>query len=132
MLALVFFFVINLAADDNLSTTIDSSATKSIEKENLSANLKIPQNPQADSSIVPTVSISKQMFARLGELHRLRGIYGVVTGTLGILAGVILLDKADSAPFAMSFISLGGISISLGIWEIKIGRSLLSGEALLK
>jgi hypothetical protein len=53
------------------------------------------------------------------------GIYGAVTGALGILAGVVLLDKPDDAAFAMSFITLGGISIGFGLWEINVGGKLL-------
>jgi len=67
---------------------------------------------------------NKEMFHRLGDYHRIMGIYGVIGGALTILAGAILLDKEDSTPFAMSFLVVGGISVGLGLWEIKLGAKL--------
>jgi hypothetical protein len=118
---------INAVAGDTLRTQIDSLTQRGIEQKNPALVLQIPQQP-ADSQKTPGILPYKKMFDHLGELHRLKGIYGVVTGTLGILAGVVLLDKADSTPFAMSFIALGGISIGFGIWEMRIGSSLLHPE----
>jgi hypothetical protein len=54
----------------------------------------------------------------------LKGIFGVVGGLAGICAGVVALDKVDSTPLAISFLALGGISIGLGIWEMRLGRTL--------
>lgn len=68
---------------------------------------------------------TKEIFRTLGSYHKLMGIYGTVTGALGILAGVILLDKSDDTAFAISFITLGGITIGFGLWEINIGGKLL-------
>ena len=72
---------------------------------------------------------TKEMFHTLGSYHKLAGIYGAVTGALGILAGVILVDKPDDASFAIAFMTLGGISIGFGLWEINVGGKLLNYSA---
>jgi hypothetical protein len=75
--------------------------------------------------MAPALSTTKEMFARLGDFHRLKGIYGVASGIVGILAGVVFLDKDNSTPLALSCFALGGISIGFGIWEMRIGRTFL-------
>jgi hypothetical protein len=119
----LFSVLIRAAADSNLPSSIDSSAIVSSDSENLSNLSKIPQL-QTDSSKILTISENMEMFNHLGDFHRLNGIYGVVTGIVGIFAGVVLLDKVDSTPLAISFFALGGISIGFGIWEMKIGGAL--------
>ena len=69
---------------------------------------------------------TKEIFAGLGKYHKFMGAYGVLCGALGIIAGAMLIDKADDAPFAMSFITIGGISIGFGLWEINVGGKLLN------
>jgi hypothetical protein len=67
-------------------------------------------------------------FIHLGEFHRLKGIYGLLTGTFGIIAGVLLLDRADSVPLAVTSMAIGGFSIGLGLWEVKLGSTLKKNE----
>ena len=119
----LFSFFIRAAADSNPPSLIDSSVIVSSENENLSNISKIHQL-QTDSLKTLPISENMEMFNRLGDFHRLNGIYGVVTGIVGIFAGVVLLDKVDSTPLAISFFALGGISIGFGIWEMKIGGAL--------
>ena len=69
---------------------------------------------------------TKEIFAGLGKYHKFMGVYGVLCGALGIIGGAMLIDKADDAPFAMSFITLGGFSIGFGLWEINVGGKLLN------
>ena len=92
-----------------------------IENKKTDPLQKIPSAEIPSAELVKT----KEMFLTLGGFHKLMGIYGAVTGALGILAGVVLLDKPDDAAFAMSFITLGGISIGFGLWEINVGGKLL-------
>jgi hypothetical protein len=92
-----------------------------IENKKTAQLQKIPSAEITSAELVKT----KEMFRTLGGFHKLMGIYGAVTGALGILAGVVLLDKPDDAAFAMSFITLGGISIGFGLWEINVGGKLL-------
>ena len=73
----------------------------------------------------PELLKTKEMFQTLGEYHKLMGIYGAVTGALGIIAGAVLLGRPDDASFAISFITLGGISIGFGLWEIHVGGKLV-------
>ena len=119
----LFSLSIRAAADSNPPSLIDSSVIVSSENENLSNISKIHQL-QTDSLKTLPISENMEMFNRLGDFHRLNGIYGVVTGIVGIFAGVVLLDKVDSTPLAISFFALGGISIGFGIWEMKIGGAL--------
>ncbi|MGB7566346.1 MAG: hypothetical protein WBM07_00685 [Chitinivibrionales bacterium] len=69
---------------------------------------------------------TKEIFAGLGKYHKFMGVYGVLCGALGIIGGAMLIDKADDAPLAMSFITLGGFSIGFGLWEINVGEKLLN------
>lgn len=77
------------------------------------------------AAAVPEVLKTKEMFADLGKYHKFMGAYGVICGALGIIAGAMLIDKADDAAYATAFITLGGISIGFGLWEINIGGKLL-------
>jgi hypothetical protein len=105
---------------DSTSNVIDTKKTGFLK-----------QNPLAGMSS-PELLKTKEMFKTLGGYHKLMGIYGMVTGVLGIVAGVVLLDRADDTPFAVSFITLGGISIGLGMWEIDVGGKLTYYSAAAK
>jgi hypothetical protein len=52
------------------------------------------------------------------------GIYNVSAGILAAIAGAAILDKADILPFSLSLITLGGITVGIGVWEITIGSTL--------
>jgi hypothetical protein len=89
----------------------------------LPALLNIKEKPA-----VHTESIDAKSLKTLGRYHRLMGAYDVIGGALTILAGTVLLDKKGASPYAMCCIALGGISIGLGLWEIKVGGKLLGGK----
>jgi hypothetical protein len=66
----------------------------------------------------------KEASSELASFHRLKGIYGTVSGIVAILSGIILLDDAAKSGFGMALITLGGINVGLGLWEIKLGGRL--------
>jgi hypothetical protein len=123
----IFFIVFASYADDTKAVSIDSAVSHAIKQDNPSA-LIISSPSYSDSSDTTALLKTRTMFARLGDFHKSRGIFGIVTGLVGIFAGVVFLDKNDSTPLALSCFALGGISIGFGIWEMKIGRSLLRFE----
>ncbi len=104
------------------------SAGIALKEKNAGSPVLLPQRTPPEKSVGRTESINAEVFKSLGRYHRLMGAYDVIGGALTILAGTVLLDKKDAAPFAMSFIALGGISIGLGLWEIKVGGKLLSDK----
>jgi hypothetical protein len=66
----------------------------------------------------------KEMFRTMGNFHKVMGIYNVSAGILAIIAGAAILEKEDILPFSLSLITLGGITVGIGVWEITIGRTL--------
>jgi hypothetical protein len=67
---------------------------------------------------------ARDMFRSLGNFHKAMGIYNISAGILAVIAGAAILDKQDILPFSLSLITLGGITVGIGVWEITIGRSL--------
>ena len=67
---------------------------------------------------------AKEMFRKLGNFHKAMGIYNISAGILAAIAGAAILDKADILPFSLSLITLGGITVGIGVWEITIGSNL--------
>jgi hypothetical protein len=67
---------------------------------------------------------AREMFRSLGNFHKAMGIYNISAGILAVIAGAAILDKQDILPFSLSLITLGGITVGIGIWEITIGRTL--------
>jgi hypothetical protein len=67
---------------------------------------------------------AREMFRKLGNFHKAMGIYNVSAGILAAIAGAAILDKADILPFSLSLITLGGITVGIGVWEITIGSTL--------
>ena len=127
-----FCFIINASAENTLPKIVDSSAIEGTKKEIFSPGLSLLNKNAPDSSLAGQQASTKELFVRLGEFHRLQGIYSLLVGTFGIIAGVVLLDKSDSVPFAITCMSLGGVSIGLGIWEIKIGCGLRRNDPHLR
>jgi hypothetical protein len=68
---------------------------------------------------------AKEMFRKLGNFHKTMGIYNISAGILAVIAGAAILDKQDILPFSLSLITLGGITVGIGVWEITIGRTLI-------
>lgn len=124
----LFCFIVNVVAEDSLPRIIDSSAIEGTQKGILSPNLTSLSKNASDSSKTRLQTPTMELFVQLGELHRLKGIYSLLAGTFGILAGVVLLDRSDSVPLAIGCMSLGGVSIGLGLWEIKIGSGMRRSE----
>jgi hypothetical protein len=60
----------------------------------------------------------------MGNFHKAMGIYNISAGVLAVIAGAAILEKQDILPFSLSLITLGGITVGIGIWEITIGRTL--------
>ncbi|HUI90859.1 MAG TPA: hypothetical protein VLX68_01305 [Chitinivibrionales bacterium] len=52
------------------------------------------------------------------------GIYNISAGVLAVIAGAAILEKQDILPFSLSLVTLGGITVGIGIWEITIARTL--------
>jgi hypothetical protein len=127
----LFCFAVTAGADNPLPRIADSSLTDTTETEVSLNGYQALRNSASDSSIISQQSTHKALLGQFGEFHRLKGIYGLLVGTFGILAGVVLLDKADSVPLAVTSMSLGGVSIGLGLWEIKLGSSLMGKETKL-
>jgi hypothetical protein len=67
---------------------------------------------------------TREMFRSLGNFHKAMGIYNISAGILAVIAGAAILDKQDILPFSLSLITLGGITVGIGVWEITIGRTL--------
>jgi hypothetical protein len=122
-------FTFSVGADNTLPRVIDSLASDTAQKEANSPPVLVVQSKVPDSSPIRQQSSTAAIVGQFGEFHRLKGIYGLIAGTLGIFAGVVLLDKADSVPLAIASMSLGGVSIGLGLWEIKLGSSLLKKQS---
>ena len=104
---------------DFLPKKQDSLATSTQGLPN--APLASLRRNQSGKPMTELDSVNKAIFYTLGGYHRLMGIYGLLSGALTIIAGAVLIDKKDAAPFAMSFIALGGISMGLGLWEGNVG-----------
>jgi hypothetical protein len=81
-----------------------------------------PQTSQ-DSQYAAALD-TRALVARLGYYHRAFGAYTLVLGILAIGTGVAFLDKKEVSPFSVSCITLGGITVGIGIWEISMGLSL--------
>jgi len=111
------------------ATTAMGSENRIKSPTGLSPAIDIQLSP-AHKILFERDSVHGELFKALGGYHRLMGIYGVIGGALTILAGAILLDRTDAEPFAMSFLVVGGISVGLGLWEIKIGGKLSEYKAV--
>ncbi len=102
----------------NASDIGDSSAT-------IGRDLVFPIPGNADPYAGRIFLTDNEIISKLAGYHRVLGIFKIAGGAFGVLGGVALLDKADYTAFAISMMSLGGISISLGIWEMKFGAQFL-------
>jgi hypothetical protein len=101
-----------------------------------SAASKAPQPSRADSlgllgQLVKSAHSAdtlqpnaREMFRKLGNFHKAMGIYNISAGILAAIAGAAILNKADILPFSLSLITLGGITVGIGVWEISIGSNL--------
>ena len=78
-----------------------------------------------DGTLAKTLAEHNLLLGKLGDFHKIMGMYTTVTGVVAILGGVLLLDRNGGMPFAISFLTLGGIAVGVGIWEINIGAQLL-------
>ena len=77
-----------------------------------------------DSTVAKTLAQHTLSLEKLGDFHKIMGMYTTVTGVVAILGGVLLLDRNGGMPFAISFLTLGGVALGVGIWEIKIGAEM--------
>jgi hypothetical protein len=112
---------------DSLKKTQDSQIRLSQTVQAI-ADVSLQHN-NTPNSFADFESANKDLFRTLGGYHRLMGMYEMIGGVLTIIAGAMLLDKKDATTFAMSFFALGGVSIGLGLWEIKVGAKLLNYRA---
>ncbi len=127
-----FLFLFSSLADEARIVSIDSTSLIGIMQENTSVAPAVSHSSYPDSSDTSALLKTRKMIARLGDFHKSRGLLSVATGIAGIFAGVVLLDKSESTPLAISFMALGGVSIGFGIWEMKLGRTLLPLEKSIK
>lgn len=67
---------------------------------------------------------TREMFRNLGRLHKGMGIFTVAAGVIAVIAGASILEKQDILPFSLSLITIGGIAVGLGVWEIEVGLSV--------
>jgi hypothetical protein len=91
----------------------EKDAAKSLQE--LSAVPPVRDSTQANT---------REMFRSLGNFHKAMGIYDISAGVLAILAGAAILEKEDILPFSLSLITLGGITVGIGVWDLSIGASL--------
>ena len=61
----------------------------------------------------------------MGKYHKFTGGYIALCGILEIIAGAVLIDRPADAGLAGTLITIGGISIGFGLWEISIGGTFL-------
>jgi hypothetical protein len=91
-----------------------------------------PKDTAAALKVMPAVSPvhdsepanTKAMFKILGSYYRASGIYNIAAGMLAVLAGAAILNKEDILPFSLSLITLGGITVGIGVWDVSIGNTL--------
>jgi hypothetical protein len=83
-----------------------------------SATLFAPVTPPDSTRLNPKI------FRELGNFHKAAGIYNIVAGALAVVAGAAILQKEDILAFSLSLVTLGGITVGIGVWEISIGSSL--------
>jgi hypothetical protein len=79
------------------------------------------------SSLTPQDSFyisALNTFPKLGKFHKTMGIYYISAGALAIIAGGTILNKQTVLPFSLALITIGGITIGIGVWEISIGTDL--------
>jgi hypothetical protein len=125
---------------------------QSTESDTLAASLSAPDSPSAaitgqqsvaaiatadmqpvhlalpDSAVAKVLAQHALLLGKLGDFHKIMGMYTTVTGVVALFGGVLLLDRKDGMPFAVSFLTIGGIAVGVGMWEIKIGAQLLSTQ----
>jgi hypothetical protein len=89
-------------------------------------DIKVLTSPvqATDSSQIHT----NAMFKTLASYHRTMGIYNIAAGVLAILAGAAILNKEDILPFSLSLITLGGITVGIGVWDVSIGNKLSNSK----
>jgi hypothetical protein len=121
----LFSCIISSAADERLPRIIDSTVTDTLHKEILSIPQDKPPITLPDSFCAAQLLTAKAQLIQLGNFHRMSGISGMLTGAFCIFAGVVMLDKTQLVPLAITSMSLGGVFVGLGMWEIKIGFSLI-------
>ncbi|HMD69262.1 MAG TPA: hypothetical protein VKF42_10325 [Chitinivibrionales bacterium] len=119
-----------------------SSDTSLIVEDRTKAKLLPPSSAKASSTVardsgagaknITGVSTAgdtlkpdtREMFRNLGRLHKGMGIFTVAAGAIAVIAGASILEKQDILPFSLSLITIGGIAMGLGAWEIKVGWSV--------
>ena len=131
-LCLIFAFLIEIAAAENSFFETTDSSFVAAQKDSEPLPHPAINLGKTDTSVTPLQARSQDIFLHLGEFHRLEGAYTLAAGFFGILAGAILLDKSDNIGIGMACISLGGISVGFGMWEIKFGQTLLKNGHSLK
>lgn len=106
------------------SAPLQSAASKTLPKSSEDSLGLFSKSAKASPSRDSLQQNAREMFRRLGNFHKTMGIYNISAGILAVIAGAAILDKQDILPFSLSLITLGGITVGIGVWEITIGRSL--------
>lgn len=105
----------------NLIRQTQTATTQGTQKDSATSLLTIsPAAPCRDS----VAAITKELFSSMGKYHTAMGIYNIAAGVLAVVAGAAILEKEDILPFSLSLVTLGGITVGIGIWEIHLGSKL--------
>lgn len=111
-------------ASTDSSATLQNAASKALPKSHADS-LGVPGQLIKTTFSTDTLQPNtREMFRKLGNFHKAMGIYNISAGILAVIAGAAILDKQDILPFSLSLITLGGITVGIGMWEITIGRTL--------
>jgi len=112
-----------LAIEDSVEKPLAPAQSKASNTRQKSSadSLALFKAPSSRDSLAQN---ARQMFRSLGNFHRAMGIYNISAGVLAVIAGAAILEKQDILPFSLSLVTLGGITVGIGIWEITIARTL--------
>ena len=117
---------------DTLSGALEADSAAIIQKQSVAKTASADMQPVSlalpDSAVAKVLAQHAQLLGKLGDFHKIMGMYTTVTGVVALFGGVLLLDRKDGMPFAVSFLTIGGIAVGVGMWEIKIGAQLLSTQ----
>jgi hypothetical protein len=108
-------------------TTAGADSIKSLQTENQanSCLITVPNDSTIKAEINSAVTKLNGPLRDMGKYHKFTGGYIALCGILEIIAGAVLIDRPADAGLAGTLITVGGISIGFGLWEISIGGTFL-------
>jgi len=103
----------------------DSIKTLQIRNSTSSCLKTAPNDSTIKAEINSAVTKLNGPLREMGKYHKFTGGYIALCGVLEIIAGAVLIDRPADAGLAGTLITVGGISIGFGLWEISIGGTFL-------